>query len=109
MCNFFQKSESTKYRVNRIGYPYPVPVSKQILISVSGCKLTILPDIQPANRIVIISAHSGVQQRWTESNFLTPHLLLFQKVLLRIRSSSANHKNIQIRLRINSAKLQVLQ
>ena len=24
-------------------------------ISVSGCKLTILPDIQPANRIVIIS------------------------------------------------------
>ena len=27
-------------------------------ISVSGCKLTILPDIQPANRIVIIS---GVQ------------------------------------------------
>jgi len=25
-------------------------------ISVSGCKLTILPDIQPANRIMIISA-----------------------------------------------------
>ena len=25
-------------------------------ISVSGCKLTILPDIQPATRIVIISA-----------------------------------------------------
>ena len=25
------------------------------LISVSGCKLTILPDIQPANRIVILS------------------------------------------------------
>jgi len=25
-------------------------------ISVSGCKLTILPDIQPENRIVIVSA-----------------------------------------------------
>jgi len=32
-------------------------------ISVSGCKLIILPDIQPANRIVIISgthAHSNI-------------------------------------------------
>jgi len=30
-------------------------------ISVSSCKLTILPDIQPANRIVIISApHLGL-------------------------------------------------
>jgi len=28
---------------------------KAFWISVSGCKLTILPDIQPANRIVIIS------------------------------------------------------
>jgi len=35
-------------------------------ISVSGCKLTILPDIQPANRIVIISGLQdvrGVQDR----------------------------------------------
>ena len=31
------------------------PFESSFRISVSGCKLTILPDIQPANRIVIIS------------------------------------------------------
>ena len=33
MCNFFQKSESSKYREKRIGYPdpYPVPVRRQFL------------------------------------------------------------------------------
>ena len=35
----------------RIRYPF----ESRFWISVSGCKLTILPDIQPANRIVIIS------------------------------------------------------
>ena len=32
-------------------------------ISVSGCKLTILPDIQPANRIVIISGANSLQKK----------------------------------------------
>ena len=32
------------------------PFESSFWISLSGCKLTILPDIQPANRIVIISA-----------------------------------------------------
>ena len=32
------------------------PFDSRFWISVSGCKLTILPDIQQANRIVIISA-----------------------------------------------------
>ena len=31
------------------------PFESSYWISLSGCKLTILPDIQPANRIVIIS------------------------------------------------------
>jgi len=31
------------------------PFESSFWISVSGCKLTILPDILPANRIVIIS------------------------------------------------------
>jgi len=36
------------------------PFESSSWISVSGCKLTILPDIQPANRIVIISgSHMG--------------------------------------------------
>jgi len=31
MCNFFQNSESSKYREKRFGYPdpYPVPVRRQ--------------------------------------------------------------------------------
>ena len=41
------------------------PFESNFWISVSGCKLTILPGIQPANRIVIISAlhnhrHKGI-------------------------------------------------
>jgi len=32
------------------------PFHSRFWISVSGCKLTILPDIQSANRVVIISA-----------------------------------------------------
>ena len=35
--------------------PIRFPFESSFWISVSGCKLTILPDIQPANRIVIIS------------------------------------------------------
>ena len=31
MCNFFQKSGSSKYWWKRFGYPYPVPVWKQFL------------------------------------------------------------------------------
>jgi len=40
--------------------------------------------------------------------FLTPRPLRLRKVLLRIRSSSANHGKIQIRLPLDSAKLQVI-
>jgi len=39
---------------NRIRIRFPFESS--FWISLSGCKLTILPDIQPANLIVIISA-----------------------------------------------------
>jgi len=41
--------------------------------------------------------------------FFTPHRLRLQKRLLRIRSSSENHRNMQVRLRLNSAKFQILQ
>jgi len=33
------------------------PFESSFWISVSGCKLAILPDIQPANQIVIVSGH----------------------------------------------------
>ena len=37
------------------------PLESSVCISLSGCKLIILPDIQPENRIVIIS---GNQVGW---------------------------------------------
>jgi len=42
----------------------------RLWISVSDCKLTILPDIQPANQIVIISDGLPTCQQWTEKNRL---------------------------------------
>ena len=58
MCNFFQKSESSKYRksVSDIWIRIRFLFEGSFRIFVSGCKLTILPNIEPANRIVIISA-----------------------------------------------------
>ena len=57
MCNFFQKSKSSNIDKsvldNRIRIRFPFEIS--FWISLSGWKLTILPDIQPANWIVIIS------------------------------------------------------
>ena len=45
--------------VSDIGIRIRFPFESSFWISVSGCKLTILPDIQPANRIVITSALLG--------------------------------------------------
>jgi len=63
ICATFSKSlnpeiieKSVSHIVIRIRFPF----ESSFWISVSGCKLTILPDIQSANRIVIISAaHRG--------------------------------------------------
>ena len=40
--------------------------------------------------------------------FLTPRPLRLRKGLLRVRSSSANHRNIQLQLQLHSAKLRIL-
>jgi len=59
-CNFFQKSLNPRNideSVSDIRFPF----GSSFWISVSGCKLTILPDIQPANRIVIISGADVLQ------------------------------------------------
>jgi len=44
------------------------PFENSFRISVSSCKLTILPDIQPANRIVIIS--DGQDPDWISCRIL---------------------------------------
>jgi len=58
-CAPFSKSESWKYRQTqkRFGFPdpYPVAVWKQFLDIRIRLQLTILPDIQLVNWIVIIS------------------------------------------------------
>ena len=58
-CATFSKSlnpRNINKSVSDIRIRIRFPFQSRFRISVSGCKLTILPDIQPANRIVIISA-----------------------------------------------------
>jgi len=55
-CAAFSKSLNLR-NINKIVSDIRIrfPSESSFWISVSGCKLTILPDIQPVNRIVIIS------------------------------------------------------
>jgi len=56
-CATFSKSLNPQNIVESVSdIRVRFPFESSFWISVSGCKLTILPDIQPANRIVIISA-----------------------------------------------------
>ena len=61
-CATFSKSLNSRNinkSVSDIRIRIRFPFQSRFWISVSGCKLTILPDIQPANRIVIISVSDG--------------------------------------------------
>ena len=49
MCSFFQECKSSDILIR-------LPFQSSLWISISSCKFTILPNIQPASRIVIISA-----------------------------------------------------
>jgi len=63
-CATFSKSlnpQTIDKRISDIRIRTRFPFESSIWISLSGCKLTILPDIQPANRIVIISAEQPFQ------------------------------------------------
>jgi len=57
-CATFSKSLNPR-NIDKTVSDIPIriwfPFQSSFWISLSGCKLTILPDIQPANRIVIIS------------------------------------------------------
>ena len=98
MCNFFRKSQSSKYRWMRFGYPdpYPVPIWKQFLDIRSGCQLTILPDIQPANRIVIISA-TLLQKRAVFPAFSSREVTLGQISKIGIHSIIYPHCDVTFR------------
>ena len=57
-CATFSKNlnpQNIEKSVSDIRIRIRFPFDSRFWISVSGCKLTILPDIQPANWIVIIS------------------------------------------------------
>jgi len=63
-CATFSKSLNLRNidkNVSDIRIRIRFPFESSFWISVSGCKLTLLPDIQPGNRIVIISAINIVQ------------------------------------------------
>ena len=64
MCNFFQKSESSKYHQKRSDIRIRFSYESSFWIVVSACKLIILPDIQPVNRIVIISGSQSLNRGW---------------------------------------------
>jgi len=61
-CNFFKSlnHRNIDKSVSDIRIRIRFPFESSFRISVSGFKLTILPDIQPANRIVIISAANQI-------------------------------------------------
>jgi len=54
MGNFFSKSLNPR-NIDKSVSDIRFPFESSFLISVSGCKLTILPDMQPENHMVIIS------------------------------------------------------
>ena len=72
------------------------PFESSLWISLSGCKLTILPDVQPSNRIVIISdlmltsVWYGVGESPLTKNclrrFIWQYILPFLKVSARSRA-----------------------
>ena len=67
----FSKSLNAKNidkRVSDVRIRIRLPFESSFWMSVSGCKLTILPDIQPANRIVIISGTEIIHHRRTWSH-----------------------------------------
>ena len=62
MCNFSKilNPRNIDKSISDIRIRFRFPFESSFWISVSGCKLTILPDIRPANRLVIISGrHKG--------------------------------------------------
>jgi len=98
MCNFFQKSDLNPRNIDKtvsdIRIRIRFPFGRSFRISVSGSKLTILRDTQPANRIVIISV------------LLLPKLksdtgsrsVFFPNFWLRIRVRNKNAESRRIRL-----------
>jgi len=67
MCNFSKSlnPQNIDKSVSDIRIRIRFPFESSFWISVSGWKLTILPDIQPANRIVIISAMLHIRGGWS--------------------------------------------
>ena len=70
-CTTFSKSlnpQNIVKNVSDIRIRIRFPFESSFWISVSGCKLTILLDIQPANRIVIISGGHAKNLIWNSSS-----------------------------------------
>jgi len=80
-CATFSKSLNPRNidkSVSDIRFRIRFPFESKLWISVSGCKLTILPDIQPANRIVIISG-----------SYCSPEVAIDPECRSRLRQDSA--------------------
>jgi len=96
-CATFSKSLNPRNidkSVSDIRIRIRFPFENSFCLSVSGCKLTILPDIQPAKRIVIISValHSALQ--WPNNRDFRPQVKTFGQpwyiaTLLKVLSPAA--------------------
>jgi len=94
-CATFSKSLNPRNidkSVSDIRIRIRFPFESSFWISLSGCKLTIPPDIQPANWIVIISA---TKQRLPESLFQTPTPFLFPNFSIRLFFKFQNPTSVQ--------------
>jgi len=81
------------------------PFESSFWISVSGCKLTILPDIQPVNRIVVISAALQPAENSCFSRPSSPpalRLVLSQRECIRLGSSALTFRDFVPRLELLS-------
>ena len=75
-CATFSKSlnpRNINKSVSDIRIRIRFPFQSRFWISVSGCKLTILPDIQPANRLVIVSAKRR-EENFVGNTSLLPYI-----------------------------------
>ena len=78
-CATFSKSLNPwniNKSVSEIRIRIRFPFESSFWISVSSCKLTILLDIQPANRIVIISEEHALEQIRSCLSFGSPQIII---------------------------------
>jgi len=105
-CATFSKSlnpRNINKSVSDIRFRIRFPFQSRFWISVSGCKLTILPDIQPANRIVIISdVGLLIGANWSAALSRNPKRTVHKCIMTTLGLRCARHAGTRIIRRFKS-------